>query len=72
LLANLAKRAQAIAVRGLPPGVVVLILDEGAFERATLLDPVGFLQLSGEPWLTKNEELTILLRLYAYARIDSE
>jgi hypothetical protein len=72
LLANLTGQAQDVTIRGLPPEVVVRILDEDAFERATLLDPVGFHQLPGEPWLTKGAELAIRLRPYAYARIDGE
>lgn len=70
MLANLTDRPQTVTIHGLPPEAVVCVLDEHTFDRATRDDPFGFRDVPGEPRLTRDGNLTVTLRPYAYVRID--
>lgn len=72
MLANLTDRAQTLTINGLPPRVSIRVLDETTFDRATCDDPIGFRDPPGDPRHTREGTLTLELRPYAYARLDSD
>jgi hypothetical protein len=71
MLANVTDEPQAVTVTGLSPRVRVRTLDETNFDRATTADPLGYRANAGDEHGTVDGRLVLMLRPYAYARIDS-
>jgi hypothetical protein len=70
LLANLTSRTRTVTVSGLGAGAWVRVVDETTFDRASA-DPLGFRNGSVNRLDTSGGSLTLTLRPYAYAGIDS-